>query len=228
MKKKAVVLLSSGLDSSVNLFAARQSLEVVLALTFNYGQKAASKEISQSRALADHARVPHKVIELPWFRDFGTSSLIQSEEAIPTTEVRIEDRGVSLKTAKSVWVPNRNGIFLNIAAGFAESLKAEYIIPGFNAEEASTFPDNSTEFMKAVDRSLSFSTANRVQVHCLTDQLNKTDIAKLALDLQVPLEKIWPCYFAGEKWCGECESCQRSKRALRAHGVVTSRYFDKE
>lgn len=225
MAKKVLVLLSSGLDSTVNLFAAAQSFEVALALTFNYGQRAAQREIAQSAQLAAQLKIPHKVIDLLWFRDFGASSLIQTELNVPTTKVQIDDLSASQETAKSVWVPNRNGIFLNIAAGFAESLGADFVIPGFNVEEAATFPDNSTEYMKTLDKCLWYSTANHVRVHCLTDHLDKTEIVKLAVQLKVPFEKLWPCYFAYNKWCGECESCQRAKRALLANGIDTAELF---
>jgi 7-cyano-7-deazaguanine synthase len=222
--KKAVVLLSAGLDSTVNLFEANQSFEVVLALTFDYGQKAASNEIARSQSLAHHLNVPHKIIDLKWFREFGASSLIQGQQQIPTHQVKIDDLITSQETARSVWVPNRNGIFLNIAAGFAESLGADYVIPGFNAEEAVTFPDNSTEFMRALDESFRFSTAHHVRTACFTDKMNKPEIAKRAVELGVPIALLWPCYFAGESWCGKCESCQRAKRAFLAQGIDTGKW----
>lgn len=228
MKRKAVVLLSSGLDSSVNLFEAHASEEVILALTFDYGQKAAKKEIEHAAKLAAHLNVPHKVLSLPWFKDFNKSSLLVDSETVPTGDkVDIQSHEQSLQTAKSVWVPNRNGIFLNIGAAFAEALGAQIVIPGFNAEEASTFPDNSEAFMKELTRSLSFSTANHVQVECYTVKLQKTEIVKKGMALNMPWNLLWPCYFSKEKWCGECESCLRSKRAFAAAGVdVKSLYLN--
>jgi 7-cyano-7-deazaguanine synthase len=215
MKRKAVVLLSSGLDSSVNLFEACQKENIQLALTFDYGQKAARKEITQSAALAKHVGVPHKVLALPWFKDFNRSSLLVDTEDVPTgSAVNIESHAQSLDTAKSVWVPNRNGIFLNIAAAFAEAAGAQIIIPGFNAEEATTFPDNSDAFLKSLTHSLSYSTANHVEVVCYTVALHKTDIVKRGAALNIPWHLLWPCYFSKEKWCGQCESCLRSKRAF--------------
>lgn len=220
MKRKAVVLLSSGLDSSVNLFEAAQKEEVVLALTFDYGQKAAKKEIEHSAKLAAYLKIPHKVIALPWFKDFNKSSLLVESEAVPTGKsVDIQSHEQSLQTAKSVWVPNRNGIFLNIGAAFAEALGAQIVIPGFNAEEATTFPDNSEAFMKELTTSLSYSTANHVQVECFTVKLQKPDIVKKGMALNMPWNLLWPCYFSKEKWCGECESCLRSKRAFSVAGV---------
>lgn len=227
MKRKAVVLLSSGLDSSVNLFEAAQKEEVVLALTFDYGQKAAKKEVEHSAKLAEYLKIPHKVLSLPWFKDFNKSSLLVDSEAVPTGKnVDIQSHEQSLQTAKSVWVPNRNGIFLNIGAAFAEALGAQIVIPGFNAEEASTFPDNSEAFMRELTTSLSYSTANHVQVECFTVKLQKPDIVKKGLALNMPWHLLWPCYFSKEKWCGECESCLRSKRAFAVAGVnVQSLYL---
>lgn len=216
----AVVLLSAGLDSSYNLFKAREVFDVRLALTFNYGQKAAAREISSARELAREAGVPHEVVELPWFAKFTRTSLVAPSSTPPSGRaVSIDDRDRSLETAKQVWVPNRNGILLNIAAGFAEGLGAEFIIPGFNAEEASTFPDNSREFLHALDASWSFSTATHVRTHCFSTDLSKSQIVAEGKKLGLPFAKLWPCYLSGETWCGECESCQRFKRALNANGL---------
>jgi 7-cyano-7-deazaguanine synthase len=220
MKPKCVVLLSSGLDSAVNLAMAMEAYEVALCLTFDYGQRAATKELQKSQELCAHFNVPHRVISIPWVKDLGQSSLTDTQKEIPTgSNVSINSLEVSEKTAKSVWVPNRNGLFLNIAAGFAESLGAAYIIPGFNKEEAVTFADNSQAFMEATDKALSFSTRNQVLVKCFTVGMDKTEIVKQALQLKFPLQKIWPCYFAGDKWCGQCESCQRFYNALKKNNL---------
>jgi len=217
---KSVVLLSSGLDSSVNLYEAHQAGSVLLALTFNYGQKAVKKEIEKSKALCEKLKIPHEVLDLSFFKSFQGSSLINQSLHIPgQKEVQIDDLSASQKTAKSVWVPNRNGIFLNIAAGFAENLKADVVVPGFNIEEASTFADNSEEFLNSLDKSFSFSTNNAVKTKCFTTRLNKTQIVKRAIELKVPLYDLWPCYHDDESWCGQCESCQRAKRAFEANGL---------
>jgi 7-cyano-7-deazaguanine synthase len=217
---KSVVLLSSGLDSGVNLYEAHNEGQVVMALTFHYGQKAAVKEIEKSKVLCEKLQVPHEVIDLSFFKSFLGSSLINQNLSIPNqNEVHIDDLTTSQKTAKSVWVPNRNGIFLNIAAGFAENLKADFVVPGFNLEEATTFADNSDSFLKALDHSFSFSTNNAVKTKCFTTHLNKTQIVKRALELKVPIDDLWPCYHAHDSWCGQCESCQRAKRAFEANGL---------
>lgn len=226
--KKAVVILSAGLDSSANLcLALEKGLEVTLALTFDYGQKAAVKETTAAANLCRHYGVSHRIVSLPWFRDFNRSSLLVEDQKIPTgDEVQIDDLKSSEDTKKSVWVPNRNGIFLNIAAAYAESLEAHYIIPGFNKEEAQTFPDNSEEFLQSINKSLAFSTDQRVQARCFTLSLDKTEIVK-AVDGKLDFNLIWPCYQAQEKWCGECESCKRSLRAFKEAGVNVSHLVEK-
>ncbi len=121
-KQAAVVLLSSGLDSSFNLYRAHREMTVLLALTFKYGQRAQEREVRSAANLAAALSIPHKVIDLSWFREFTRTALV-SGALIPAGEaVSIDDQKTSLETAKAVWVPNRNGIFLNIAAGFAEGL----------------------------------------------------------------------------------------------------------
>lgn len=213
----AVVLLSAGLDSAFNLFKAVQQFDVKMALAFNYGQRAAVREVAQAKKLAARVNVPHQVVELPWFKEFTRTSLLGKSDVPRGENVQIDNLEQSQSTAKAVWVPNRNGIFLNIAAGFAEGLGARYVIPGFNLEEAQTFPDNSLAFLKTLDESWRFSTQAMVQTFCYSANLTKTQIVNEAKKLQLPFEDLWPCYLAEEKWCGECESCQRFRRALEAN-----------
>lgn len=215
-KTRSVVLLSSGLDSTVNLFAAAQQSEVKLALTFDYGQRAAKREIEHARELAGKIGARHHVVSLPWFKDFTRTSLVDTSMDVPTTAVSIDDMDASTKTAKAVWVPNRNGIFLNVGAAYAEAEGAQWLVPGFNAEEAATFPDNSEAYLKAATGSLHYSTSNHVEVKCFTTALTKPQIVAMGRGLKVPFNLVWPCYFGGEKPCGQCESCQRFARAMKS------------
>lgn len=219
MRDSAVVLLSAGLDSSYNLYRARRELNVALALTFDYGQKAAARETAASARLAKDLGVPHKVVALPWFADFTKTALVGAAEVPTGGAVAIDDRTTSARTAKSVWVPNRNGILLSIAAGFAEGLGAAWVIPGFNREEAATFPDNTGEYLRTLDASWAYSTATKVRTRCFSTDLDKIEIVRDSRTLGLPFAKLWPCYLAGERWCGECESCQRYRRALSANGL---------
>ncbi len=227
-KTKCVILLSAGLDSTVNFYAALKDSDVQLAITFNYGQRAVEKEIERSKKLCELNKVKHLVVEIPWLKDLGQSSLTKPNGLIPMGKnIAIDNRKVSEKTAKNVWVPNRNGIFLNIAAGFAESIQADTIVPGFNAEEAMSFPDNSFDFIRATRKTLLYSTANQVDVQCYTISMSKVNIVELGKKLIVPFELTWPCYLNGAKWCGDCESCQRAKRAFKVAHVDVLGNFEK-
>jgi 7-cyano-7-deazaguanine synthase len=215
----AVVLLSAGLDSSYNLLMAREKFSLRLALTFDYGQKAAPREIERAAWLAKHYQIPHQVIALPWFGEFTKTALVGDRKVPTGRDIEIDNLAKSHESAKHVWVPNRNGILLNIAAGFAEGLGADVVIPGFNIEEAATFADNTEAFLKALDHSWSFSTNGKVKTHCFSTAMSKTEIVAAAKKLGLPFAKLWPCYLREKTWCGECESCQRFKRALKVNGL---------
>jgi 7-cyano-7-deazaguanine synthase len=214
----AVVLLSSGLDSTVNLYRAQRDMEIRRVLTVDYGQRAARREIAQSQQISKNLGLQHEVIELPWLRALTQTSLVNESVEVPTgASIEMDNLRQSFKTAKAVWVPNRNGIFLNIAAAVAESVGAEFVIPGFNIEEAATFPDNTQAFLNALDTSFSFSTSSQVKTKCYTTVLDKTQIASMGRELEAPFDLMWPCYFGGEMICGECESCQRFLRATKGN-----------
>jgi 7-cyano-7-deazaguanine synthase len=214
---KSVVVLSGGLDSAVSLHLATAQTQVSQVLTFDYGQKAAAKEMQAAKLLAQHYGLPHKMIKLDWLREITSSALVDSRTAIPKLgpDELDDPDGKNLDSAKAVWVPNRNGVFINIAAAFAESAGAGQVVVGFNREEAQTFPDNTPEFVRAANGALSFSTQNLVEVKSYVSELNKTEIVRLALEQKIPLQYVWSCYEAGAKMCWQCESCQRLKRALK-------------
>lgn len=220
-RARSVVLLSGGLDSSANLAIACERDQVELALTCDYGQKAAKPEIAAARALCEYYGVRHQILDLTWLGQMGGSSLTSSEQVPEIRADQLDTGSVIRQTAKQVWVPNRNGVLINVAAAFAERQGCTRVIVGFNREEAVTFPDNSLEYLNRVTDSLALSTANGTQVFCYTTQMDKTQIVRelRALRKPFPFEKIWSCYLGGPKPCGSCESCQRLKRALGAESA---------
>jgi 7-cyano-7-deazaguanine synthase len=119
-----------------------------------------------------------------------------------------------LGSLDAVWIPNRNGVLVNIAAAFAEAYGCDVVITGFNREEAAEFPDNTPEYVDAVNHSLQFSTRSGVRVVSFTQGLSKRGILRKGLELSVPLGGIWSCYRSGESMCGRCASCRRLKTAL--------------
>ncbi|HIH75486.1 MAG TPA: 7-cyano-7-deazaguanine synthase QueC [Methanosarcina sp.] len=220
---KAITLLSSGLDSVAALAMAAESLEIEMAITFDYGQRAVQRETEYSRKVCEYFGIGHRVISLDWLAEITHTSLVNRDEEIPALSVEDIDEAapanITENSAKAVWVPNRNGVMLNIAGSFAESKECNYIVVGFNGEEAGTFPDNSFDYVKAMDCAFSYSTQNGVQVLAPLIELGKTEIVKRALEAKAPLEYSWSCYHGGELPCGECESCVRRARAFKNAGV---------
>lgn len=214
--EKAISILSGGMDSTVATALALRDMNIILALTFDYGQRAAAREITAARIFCTQHGIPHQVITLPWLKNWTNTSLVDQNQQVPSTSVSELDHNFSadLERAKKVWVPNRNGVFLSIAAAAAESLGAAYLITGFNEEEAATFPDNSQNYLEAMNHSFSFSTLNQVKLISPTIRLNKAEIAKTAKQLEIDLSQLWSCYEGGEKPCGACESCVRQQRAV--------------
>ena len=122
---------------------------------------------------------------------------------------------ITKNSAKNVWIPNRNALFINLAACIAEAKNYSHIILGANKEEAKTFKDNSKDFLNAINLSLKNSTQNEVQVIAPLIDMDKDTIVKKGIELNVPFKKIYSCYDNQMKHCGVCESCLRLKRALQ-------------
>jgi 7-cyano-7-deazaguanine synthase len=188
----------------------------VLALTVDYGQRAAVPEIRAARKLAEYYGVPHRVLELKWLGGLGGSALTEDSLGVPEPDSnRLDDLKAATETAKAVWVPNRNGVLINVAAAVAESSGAQQVVVGFNKEEAATFPDNSSQFLGTANLALKYSTAGKVKLACYTDMMVKSEIVQALKNLPkpFPFELVWSCYHGGEKMCGKCESCKRFFRA---------------
>ncbi len=217
MSNRAISLLSGGLDSTVATKLALREHHVVCALTFDYGQRARSREIDAARRLCNELDIEHRVVELPWLASWTKTALVDKKKALPKTSPDDLNSG-ALMRAKSVWVPNRNGTFVAVTAALAESLGANAIIAGFNAEEGATFSDNSAEFAKATNTALALSTLNKVRLISPTLNMTKLDIAKEFISLGLHSYSFWCCYEGGEKLCGSCESCARTIRAFKDAG----------
>lgn len=214
---KAISILSGGLDSAVSTHIASRYHELALAITFDYGQKAASREIESAKNICRLLKTEHKVISLQFFQEICKNSLVAKSAKIPkiTIEELEKDPLAAAASAEQVWVPNRNGVFINVAAAIAEAMGFQWIITGFNREEAETFPDNSARFIELTNRCLAESTLAHPQVISYVKEMNKIDILKTAEQNGIEIEKLWCCYDGGDRWCGQCESCTRIMRAMQ-------------
>lgn len=209
---KAVILLSGGLDSlaAIGHTVNKKDYDIKLALTFDYGQKSIKKELEASTNIAKFYNIPHKTIKLDWLKEITQTSLV-SEKEVPTTNLYTDS------SAAEVWVPNRNALFLNIAASFCDSFNYKYILYGANKEEGQTFPDNTENFRRRISNLFKTSTLVKPKVVAPLINYNKNDIVKMAIEEDIPLNLLWSCYLDGDSHCGECESCKHLKDALNAN-----------
>lgn len=205
---KGIILLSGGLDSIVSLELSKVEYNVELALTFDYGQKSAAGEINAASEICRYYNINHEIIKLDWLKNITNSALVSGKKLPEGIQQNSDD----------VWIPNRNGLFLNIAGCFADSGNYTHIIFGANKEEAQNFSDNTIEFIDSINKEFKYSTKSKPIVIAPLINLNKNDIVSIALKRNVPLELIMSCYANNDKHCGKCESCTRLKNALIANG----------
>jgi 7-cyano-7-deazaguanine synthase len=184
------------------MLLAREQAEIILALTIDYGQKARDNEIDASAAICTVYGIEHKVITLPFMSEMKSGIIKNSgiEDSLP-------------------WVPNRNGLFINLAACYAENLDAGWIICGFNREEGIDFPDNSAAYVEAVNEGLSYSTLNKVKLKSFVLDMDKVEIIQAASGLKIDFKSLWSCYRPGDKPCGQCPSCIRNDEAYKKAGI---------
>ena len=204
-KPRSIALVSGGLDSVVSLAHAVKERRVESVMFFDYGQRARESERVSSMNAANFYGLPFQDVDIRWLETLAPHGMqIGARSREHDTLTSLED----------VWIPNRNGVFLNIAAAYAERYRCDTIVTGFNREEAEEFPDNSAEYVQRVNRALEMSTRNGVRVESFTIDLDKPAIIRMGLELKAPLSIIWSCYRSGEHMCGRCASCVRLRAAL--------------
>lgn len=216
--KKAISVLSGGLDCTVATSVFDKEYEIH-AITFNYGQKAFRREIEAAKEICKKMKWTHEVIDLPWLSKISTSSLNTNEEIPELSENDLDNPEKSSESASSVWVPARNMVFTSIAVSYAESIGAEKIIVGWDAEEAATFPDNSKEFLESFNELIDVGSPDKIEIEAPAIELNKEEIVKLGMEVGAPMELSYSCYKGTDKQCGVCESCMRRKRAFKKLGI---------
>ncbi len=207
MSKKAVVLLSGGIDSTTCLRIAKTEGFTPYCLIFDYGQRH-RREIASAKKIARKERAKYQVckISLPW----RGSSLLDLRLKVPK-----HSRGIP-----STYVPGRNTIFLSFAFSYAEAIKAQAVFIGANARDFSGYPDCRPEFYRAFRNVVKTGLKNR-NIRILTPLIHKTkaQIIKLGQALSAPYELSWSCYRGGKKPCGRCDSCRLRAKGFREAGV---------
>ena len=215
--KRAVVLLSGGLDSSVAIIWQSEGFEVY-ALSFDYGQKH-NKELECAKATAlKVGAAAHNIVTLQ-LNLWGGSSLTDSA-------MEVEDGDITRTDIPMTYVPARNMVFLSVAASFAEAIGAQDIFIGVSEVDYSGYVDCREEFIRSMEETINKGTVmaaehgKKIRIH--TPFINKTKSEEIQLGekLGVDWSLTWSCYRGGEKPCGTCDSCLLRAKAFSEAGVV--------
>lgn len=218
MSKKAVVLLSGGLDSATSTAMAIQDGYEAIALSFRYGQRhdkelEAAKKIAQFLGIKEHYFIDVNLAQ------WGGSSLTDKQINLPQD-------GVKPDLIPSTYVPGRNTVFIAIALSLAEAKGAEAIYLGINAIDYSGYPDCRPEYLEAYQKLANLS--SKVGLEGKAPQLiaplvnySKVEIVQQAVKLGIPIQETWSCYEGGEKPCGVCDSCRIRNQALIDAGYAS-------
>jgi 7-cyano-7-deazaguanine synthase len=213
-QKKALCIMSGGMDSTLVAYIMRSHGYEIIALHFNYGQRTAVKELECFKAISDDLGVMQKYeIDLDFFKTIGASALTDHTIDVPVGAV---DEGVPV-----TYVPFRNGIFLSIATAIAEKEGCESICIGVVQEDSSGYPDCRDEFIQSFTQSANLGTRDetKLTIEMPLVHLQKSQIVQEALALCVPLHLTWSCYQNEERACGMCDSCRLRLRGFENAGV---------
>ena len=185
---KPVLCLSGGLDS-VTCLAIQGASK---CLFFDYGQIAAAKEHEAAQFYARFFHVPLQVLELPWLATLAQNSGLLRGSVPKFEEPSALDRpSTTRESARAVWVPARNLVFLSAAAAVAEAEEFDSVALGLNREEGATFPDNSREFLEAANETLAHGTLRKVRVVAPVIGFDKNEMVQLLRQRDVPLDACW-------------------------------------
>lgn len=215
--KRAVILLSGGIDSAVTMYIARKERYECYALMFDYGQRH-NRELAFARKLARKCGAHLKSVKLalPW----KGSSLVDKKTRLPSGRSAKDIKRLGIP---STYVPARNTIFLGIAASYAETIGASAIFIGAHTEDSSGYPDCRPDYLKAFDRVVRLGTKrgteSRLRLKFPLIKEDKAGIIKLARSLGVPLRYTWSCYQGLRSPCGKCDSCVLRAKGFKEAGL---------
>lgn len=222
MSRKAVLLLSGGLDSTTTLAMAIAEGYEVYAMSFAYGQRHAHEIEAARKAAAHFAVAEHRIVTID-LATFGASALTEKKLSVPKDRSDAQmGEGIPI-----TYVPARNTIFLSYALAWAEVLGANDIFIGVNAVDYSGYPDCRPEFIEAFERMANLATKAGVDGHKLTlhtplIHLTKSEIIQRGLALGVDYGVTTSCYDPASDGaaCGRCDSCALRKKGFAEAGVA--------
>lgn len=220
--RKAVVLLSGGMDSCVCAAIAREQhgAENLALLHAGYGQRTQARERRAFDAIADFYGVKRRLaVQLDHFHAIGGSALTDTRIAVPENEL---DAGGAHGSAIPVtYVPFRNAHFLSVGVSWAEAIGAEAVYIGAVAEDSSGYPDCRAEYYEVFQKLVKVGTRPETEIEIATPviAMKKSEIIRRGIELGAPLQLTWSCYQGEEQACGVCDSCLLRLRAFAEVGV---------
>ena len=219
--KKAMVILSGGLDSTTLLYQVIKEFgeKNVTALTFNYGSNHNKKEIPMSVKTCLKLKVKQEVIEIASLFKYFNSSLLEGADAIPEGHYEQDNM-------KSTVVPFRNGILLAIATAFAEDRGIDKIYYGAHGGDHAIYPDCTDRFREAISQAAKEGTYNKVRILAPYNETDKVGILKTGIKLKVDYALTWTCYRGEEQPCGKCGSCIERTESFIKNNLVDPLYDD--
>jgi 7-cyano-7-deazaguanine synthase len=220
--RKAVVLLSGGMDSCVCTALARErhGASNVALLHAGYGQRTQERERRSFNGIADFYGVRERlVVQLDHFRAIGGSALTDKNIAVPENE--LDGWGPHASAIPVTYVPFRNAHFLSVAVSWAEAIGAGAIYIGAVAEDSSGYPDCRPEYYRVFQELIRVGTRPETQIEIVTPviTLKKSEIIRRGVELGAPLHLTWSCYQNEDAACGACDSCLLRLRAFQEAGV---------
>jgi 7-cyano-7-deazaguanine synthase len=211
----SVAVVSGGMDSVTMLhYLIKREDKHPAVLTFSYGQKH-RKEIDYARWQAELLGCEiHQIIDLNILAPvFASSALVSKDIAIPDIDIVHGD------PQPITYVPNRNMIFLAIAAAFAETLGATDVFYGAQAHDLYGYWDTTPDFLQRINDLLALNRKSISRIKAPLVNLTKSEVLKLGLELDVNFSKTWSCYEGNDLACGRCPTCAERIAAFKVVGV---------
>ncbi|MCP4934495.1 MAG: 7-cyano-7-deazaguanine synthase QueC [bacterium] len=211
--KKALIILSGGLDSTVLAHEVVAEGDYQLgALSFDYGQKHTC-ELACAKAQAKLLGIEHTLVALPFINELFNSVLLSNSDK-PIPHGHYEDESM-----KQTVVPNRNMIMLSIAAGVALSQDRTALYYGAHSGDHAIYPDCRADFVAAMQQALGLCDWQRIDLQVPFLHLDKLEIVRRGAALGVDFGQTWTCYTGGDTPCGKCGSCVERSEAFAANGL---------
>ena len=223
--KRAIVLLSGGLDSATTLYLAKKQRFNCVCLVFDYGQRH-RREIIAAKKIAKISGCKWQVVKIrfPWK---GSSLLDRNLEVTKSQSHKVTRR------IPNTYVPARNIIFLSFALSYAEAIKAQAIFIGAHSQDYSGYPDCRPQFFRAFDNMACVGTKcglekKKIAIRAPLLYKNKAEIIKIGYNLGVPLALTWSCYRGVRRPCGKCESCYFRAKGFKEAGIRDGSQLNRE